>query len=164
MGNMVPMAMGAIVFLMARIRFGVDVSGAIAVVVVHIGINQLGFFENRKIERELREITSQKGELIGFVWKVPASPLDIHAEIGIMSLSERMVHVYTESHHYQIEEIVQVVRKPNVHSLVLLGGWVCLVTAQGEQFCFESRARRTMWQSRKYTNQLYEKIRKALSL
>ena len=160
LGNALPLGLGIAV---GSVLFPFDaaIRSLAAVVAAWIGVSQWGFFENSEIEQELRAKTLAEGELIGFVFKKNPTALDAHAEIGILTVSPKKLSVVTEDGKVEIlrQDVTSITKLRNIHSLILLGGWVVLILADGAQFKFESRKHRTMWQSRKRTAILFEEIR-----
>ena len=131
------------------------------IVAAWIGISQWGFFENTKIEQELRTKTNAKGELVGYVFKKNPTAMDAHAEIGILSIHSKKLVVVSEEEEIEIlvKNVISITRQRNIHSLLFLGGWVVLSLADGAKFKLESRTHRTMWHSRKRTSILFEELR-----
>lgn len=130
----------------------------LGVAVCWIGINFLGFFENSKIEAELRaKLGSEDGELIGFVFDRPADALDAHAEVGLLQLSGGNIRIATEERSLNLR-ISSIRREPNIHSLVGLGGWIRAETDQGS-IKIESRKHPTMFASARETNRLAERLK-----
>lgn len=78
-----------------------------------VGIDRFGFFENKKIDHELRVRTGAEGELIGFVYRRPTTIYDAHAEIGLLSITEKKILIVTEDETIEINraEIVEVSRE-----------------------------------------------------
>ncbi len=130
----------------------------LGVAVCWIGINFLGFFENSKIEAELRaRLKVDDGEMIGFVFDRRADALDAHAEIGLMHISGGSIRITTEERLLSLK-ISSVRREPNIHSLVGLGGWIRAETDQGS-IKIESRKYPTMLASARETNRLAERLK-----
>lgn len=130
----------------------------LGVAVCWIGINFLGFFENSKIEAELRaKLYVEDGELIGFVFDRPADALDAHAEVGLLHISTGGIRIATEERLLNLR-ISSIQREPNIHSLVGLGGWIRAETEQGP-IKIESRKHPTMLASARETNRLAERLR-----
>lgn len=159
LGNVIPLLLG---LLVGVVSFVVNpILGAIAgIIAAYFGVHQWGFFENAKIDRELRARTGKDGELIGFVYCEPPTMLDAHAEIGILNLESDRLTINTEAANYSLnrDQIVAIGRRSNIHSLLLLGGWIAIELADGKAFRFESRKLNTMGASRKRTNQLYREL------
>ena len=159
LGNLIPLglaiAVGSVLF-----RCGVPIRCLAAIAVAWVGVSHWGFFENTKIDQELRAKTNADGELIGYVFKKNPTALDAHAEIGILNVSPQKLSVTSEDGIFEIprQDIVSITRQSNIHSLLVLGGWVVVTLAHGAEFKLESRKHRTMWQSRKRTAILFEEL------
>lgn len=156
LGNLVPLlfgiAAGLVFFKLALVvRVVIGIAAGI------LGVNLWGFYENKKIDRELRNLTRSEGELIGFVYKVPAGMLDAHAEIGILSIDDDQLQVVTEKGGIVLrrDDIVGLNRRRNIHSILFLGGWIVLELKNGSDFRFESRMFNTMHMSKLRTDQLF---------
>lgn len=121
----------------------------------------MGFFENSKIDRELREKLASDGELIGFVHLRSPTMLDAHAELGLLTISPNQLIIETEDESYVIRrsEILNIVSQMNIHSLICLGGWISLGLDNGTTFKFESRKFNTMIESRKRTKVLLSELK-----
>lgn len=165
LGNVIPFAMGAVAFLML---FQADLvtKGLVAVLVAYLSIDRWGFFENRKIEQELRDLTKSDGEIIGFVYKNPAGAWDAHAELGLLIVRVDHLDVLTENGGLAIKrnEISKISRQGNIHSLIGLGGWVALELTNGQTFKLESRKYHTMFASKIRSAKLLAELERWLKL
>lgn len=123
----------------------------------YFGINVWGFYENEKIDRELRKLTQSNGELIGFVYLQPPTMYDAHAEVGILTVAESYLEISSERGGIVLNrsDIVALNRRYNIHSVLLLGGWIVLELKNGSEFKFESRKFPTMHMSKLRTDQLF---------
>jgi hypothetical protein len=156
MGNLIPLFMGLIA---SFVTVGTYAKPIAFVAFSYLGIGLFGFFENRKIERELRSSTGlESGELVGFVFDVPADALDAHAEIGILQIETRELVLTTEDREirFPIRKLRSVKRSFNIHALILLGGWIEL--GFDPPLKLESRKFPTMFQSAFRTSKLYREL------
>ena len=160
LGNLIPLAVAILVGL-TFYRFGVIVQCLSAIAVAWICVNQWGFFENSKIDAELRKKTAAEGELIGFVHLKPPTALDAHAEIGLLQLKQTSLEINTEDEKIQIkkQDIASITRSRNIHSILFLGGWVVLTLTDGTKLQLESRQFPTMFRSKLQTNKLAETMK-----
>ena len=126
-----------------------------------LGISQWGFYENARIDQELRAHTESDGELIGFVYRIPSPALDAHAEIGHLILADDAIEIKTETQTLKIQksEVMAISREPNIHSLLGLGGWIVLTLKTSEALKLESRKYNTMLRSRIHSKKLCEELR-----
>jgi hypothetical protein len=159
LGNLIPLGLG-IVFFIASYRLGFAWQSVIGVLVAWEGIDRWGFFDNDQIDKELRAKTQAEGELIGFVYEQSPTALDAHAEIGLLTIEPGLLTIVTEDTSYSIlrSDVIEVKRRPNIHALLLLGGWISLELANGSSFRFESRKFRAMTWSRSRTRKLFGEI------
>lgn len=159
LGNLIPFFLGVCVgLLLLPVHWILAcVSG---IVTTWWGVNVWGFFENRKIEQELRTLTLSDGELIGFVYLEPASFLDAHAEIGLLKLSIQSLEIFTEDNKVVLarSEILGVSRRANIHSILMLGGWIVISLADSRELTLESRKHHTMLGSRRRTKLLFQEL------
>jgi hypothetical protein len=160
LGNLIPLFLGVFVGLIS-IPLNLIIGCLLAIVATWVGINVWGFYENKKIEQELRFQTKSQGELIGFVHREPASGLDAHAEIGLLSFASDALEIITEDSSTVLpkEQIRGISRRLNVHSILLLGGWVVVSLPEGKELTLESRKFHTMLASRSRTKQLYKELK-----
>lgn len=160
LGNLIPLAAAGLAFVVS-FPLGLGWQCLFSILIAWVGVSQWGFYENKTIESELRERTGSNGELIGFVFKNPPTALDAHAEVGLMKIDDEFLVVVTEDETHSIHEteVLGVKRQMNIHSLLLLGGWVCLILADGSTFRFESRKYSTMLRSSLRTKQLLAEIK-----
>lgn len=156
MGNLIPLGMGIIT---ACLAIGIYQKAIAFVGFAFLGIGLFGFFENKKIEHELRSLTEiQTGELVGFVYDIPADKLDAHAEIGILQIDSKEIILTTEDREirFPIKKLKSVKRTFNIHALILLGGWIEL--GFETPLKIESRKFPTMFQSAYRTSKLYREL------
>ena len=160
MGNLVPLVF-AVAGAISTVRFGNFAAAITAIIAAWIGVNQVGFFANAIIDRELRQKTKAEGELIGFVFQNSPNGLDAHAEIGLLAVHEESLVIVTEDQSYQLtwKDIDSIKREFNIHSILGLGGWIVLNLQSGEKFKLESRKFNTMLKSRIRTKALIEELR-----
>lgn len=159
LGNLVPLLLGLVVGTLGFLIH--PIAGAIlGIFAAYFGVHQWGFFENAKIDRELRARTGKDGELIGFVYRDPPTVLDAHAEIGLLNVESHLLTIATETGTTVLgrDQIKTISRKGNIHSLLMLGGWIALELEDGEFFRLESRKLNTMGASRSRTNQLFVEL------
>ena len=126
-----------------------------------VGIDRFGFFENKKIDQELRIRTGADGELIGFVYRQPPTIYDAHAEIGLLRVTRNKVVIVSEDETIEFDraEIVEISREKNIHSILLLGGWLVIKLSSGEVLKLESRKFNSMMISSMRTDALQDKIK-----
>ena len=160
LGNLIPLGVALLVALVC-FPLGFFGQAIVGIGAAWLGVSQWGFFENVKIERELRARLGSEGELIGFVYCRPPTALDAHAELGLMTILPDEIKVETEDESYLIRlaDITNVDRQMNIHSLLGLGGWIALELETGRNFRFESRKYPTMYQSNRRTNELFAELR-----
>jgi hypothetical protein len=159
MGNIIPL----LLFVTAGLLFfklAPFVSPIAAIVAAWFGVSQWGFFENEKIDQELRARTGKAGELIGFVFRKSTTALDAHAEIGLLTFEPDQLEITTEAATYFIfrDQIRDISNHINIHSLLGLGGWIVLNLTGDKPFHLESRKYGTMRQSRIRTKRLKQEL------
>ncbi len=159
LGNLVPLGV-ALVCSLAFYRLGVLVQATVGIAVAWYGVSHWGFFENTKIDRELREKVGPDGELIGFVWLSRPTALDVHAELGLMNLVSDELRIVTEDKSYviRLNEVAEIGRQMNIHSLIGLGGWIALKLENGTTIRLESRMYPTMLKSMTRTKVLFKEL------
>ncbi len=125
-----------------------------------IGIGIWGFFANGKIDREMRLAFGDKGELIGFVFARPSPLLDLHAEIGLLTLAENELRIIGEHEPVVIacSDVELVGRRFNLHSILVHRGWIVLKLSCGSELKLESRKYPTMFRSSSRTNELFREL------
>ena len=159
LGNGIPLVFGLAVGA-GFVPFGPSPRVVLGIIATYMGINFWGWFENAKIESELRNRTQAQGELIGFVFKIPPSIFDAHAEVGLLSIQPERLNVETEDGGFVIlrEEIVSISRGMNIHRILLLGGWVVIELRDGQFFRLESRKFNSMLAGKQRTNRLFQEL------
>ena len=159
LGNIIPFAL-AVVVGVALISLGTYVAFIGAILAGWFGVSHWGFFENRRIDTELRAKSGSEGELIGFVYRVPPTALDAHAEIGLLLVKVGCLEFRTEAGAYTVEmtEIKKISRQFNIHSLLGLGGWIVLSRLDGSELKLESRKYNNMLRSRIRSKELYREL------
>ena len=142
-------------------KSGFVVQALIGVVVAAYGVNKWGFYENSKIDQELRARTSKEGELIGFVFRNPPTALDAHAEVGLLNIEPNKLEITTETDTYVIpkDQVIDILTQLNIHSLLGLGGWIVLSLTNEKPFSFESRKHPNMRHSRIRSKKLIQELR-----
>lgn len=159
LGNLIPFFLGICIGILF-LPLNWILACVLGIVATWWGVNLWGFFENRKIEQELRTLTSSDGELVGFVYLEPASSLDAHAEIGLLKLSGHSLEIVTEDNKVVLakSDILGIGRRANIHSVLMLGGWIVISLADSREVTIESRKYHTMLGSRRRTKQLFQEL------
>ena len=160
LGNIVPVLLGVAVAVIC-FPFGLMVQAVAGIIATWVGIDRFGFFENKKIDQELRARTGAEGELIGFVYRRPPTIYDAHAEIGLLRVTPKAILVVTEDESIEFDraDIIESYREKNIHSILLLGGWLVLKLSSGELLKLESRKFNSMMVSSMRTNALQDKVK-----
>ncbi len=160
LGNLIPLGVALLIALVC-FPLGFFGQAIIGIGAAWFGVSQWGFFENVKIERELRARLGSEGELIGFVYCRPPTALDAHAELGLLTIMADEIKIQTEDESYvlRLAQVTDVGRQMNIHSLLRLGGWIALELDTGRKFKFESRKFPTMYQSNRRTNEVFAELR-----
>ena len=145
---------------LAFYRLGVLVQATVGIAVAWFSVSHWGFFENSKIDRELREKVGPDGELIGFVWLNCPTALDAHAELGLLNFTANELRIETEDKSYiiRLDEITEIGRQMNIHSRIGLGGWIAVKLENGTTIRLESRMYPTMLKSMTRTKVLFKEL------
>jgi hypothetical protein len=163
MGNLLPLFLGMLAFLLA-LPFNVPwMSKALLVLaVVYLSINQFGFFQNESIRKELMVATNKGGELVGFVHLNPSDALDAHAEVGLLHFGEDgfIVDCQNQTYEYTWDKVTYIKRSKNIHWWIGLGGWIEIGLEGTRPFKIESRLHDKMLKSKLRTNKLFEEIKR----
>lgn len=160
MGNVVPVGLGLAVGLVLW-PLGILVQAIAFIFWAWIGIGIWGFYDNQKIDQEIRGICGAEGELVGFVFTRLSPALDLHAEIGLMRILDDGLEIVGELEPVIIHknEIVEISRKVNLHAIVLLGGWIAIELLDGRELRFESRKFSTMFKSSVRTRAVFQELK-----
>lgn len=141
-------------YLMARDRAvtpdGILLLG-IGTVVGWFGISIFGFWGNATMRRALEARIKDKGErwFVGFASPKFAGVLDAHEDVGFLIFGKDSLLFAGDSLRVEMpkDSVVRVRFRPNVHTVVGLGRWVCVegvVKGQPVRMFIEPRERRTM--------------------
>jgi hypothetical protein len=135
-----------------------------------LSVNQFGFFENRKMRKQLERILEVDGRtfkgdqfFVGFASPKYSSMLDAHEDVGFLRLmSDRLIFV-SETRNVEVmkSDITGIRFRPNVHSVVGLGRWVSIEGKVGEQpirLLVEPREKTTLFGNRLYGSKLKIKL------
>ena len=104
-----------------------------------IGLNLFGLFGNGFMKREMKRVLSARGVdfsdphyFVGFATPRFASMLDAHEDLGYLFLRADSLEFVGEEHELKVpcNEISKVRFRPNVHTWVGLGRWICLEGVQ----------------------------------
>jgi len=169
MGNLLPLLIwaplvigGLVIILRARqiVSLGVEMVAAGQVLGL-VALNYLGLFENRSMKKAMmREFGILEPKSRGYSMFVGyASPsfsgfLDPHEDVGVLYLGGENVEFIGETRTLKAsrKDVSSILLRPNVHSIVGLGGWVSIQgVAEGKAFewRFEPRERDTLLGNRR---------------
>jgi len=104
-----------------------------------IGLNLFGLFANAFMRRELTRELKAKGVdfdaphfFVGFTTPRFFNVLDAHEDIGFLFMRKEILEFAGESHSLKIPraDIKRIRFRPNVHSWVGLGRWICVEGVQ----------------------------------
>jgi hypothetical protein len=134
-----------------------------------ISLNFFGLFQNRKMREELSKILDADRVLpadrlfVGFTTPKYTGLLDAHEDVGFLCFSAETLRFVSETRTVDVEKgnVKRVVFRPNVHSVLGLGRWVCV---EGERkgteirMLLEPRERPTMLGNLRYGRRMRDKI------
>jgi hypothetical protein len=135
-----------------------------------LSINQFGFFENRKMRKQLERILETEGRatmgdkvFVGFATPKYSSMLDAHEDVGFLRILHDRVIFVSELRTVEVmkSDIVGIRFRANVHSVLGLGRWVSIEGKVGEQpirLLIEPRERLTLFGNRLYGSKLRTKL------
>jgi hypothetical protein len=98
-------------------------------------VNFFGLFENQKMQLELRKkLEFRRVKLpsdavfVGMATPSFSGVLDTHEDVGFLVLGDNEVQFLGEHRRIQIarEEVRRIKFRPNIHTLIGLGGWICI--------------------------------------
>lgn len=146
LGNLLPFIIAAPFFALAldyyykhaeSTNFHVPVETGILIilfiVVCWLGINIFGYFQNDQMQAAIgRNLDSQRGPkvqkkyFVGIATPTFRSILDPHEDVGFLIFHDDFLEFYGESQTVRLEraDITKVSKKPNIHSIAFIGGWV----------------------------------------
>jgi hypothetical protein len=132
-------------------------------------MDQVGLYENARMKRRLLAILGKAGKLsddrifVGFTSPKYTGVLDAHEDVGFLCFREGEIEFVSETRTLAMQrhEIESVSFRLNVHSLVLLGRWICVQGTRNQssiRMLIEPRERRTMSGNLFYGKTLRKKI------
>lgn len=175
MGNLAPSLMVAV--LLSYGIWQIQVAGEIfstglwfvaaAPIAGWLGANFLGLYQNEAMKREIAHRYRQsKGdalpahaEFVGMATPAFQGLLDPHEDVGFLIVRDDKIEYFGEKHVLQIPRsaLMEVKLGPNVHSWLLLGGWVVMEGRVGDKhirLLLEPRKYRTLLQNNRYRREL----------
>lgn len=141
-----------------------------------LALNQFGFFENGKMRRTLERTLRDREEeipadrnFVGFATPRYAGTVDPHEDVGFFFLLPDRAVFLSETRRVEVErsQVTEVRFRPNVHTVVGLGGWISLEgIAEGRpiRMMIEPRDRKTLLGNMRRRKALLSKIRRWLKL
>lgn len=111
----------------------------LAVVLGWVGLNLFGLHANAFMRRELRRELEAKGHdfqdphiFVGFASPRFFNILDAHEDIGFLFLRKGFLEFVGEANDLKVprEEIRRIRFRPNIHTWVGLGRWICIEGTQ----------------------------------
>jgi hypothetical protein len=139
-----------------------------------LAVNQFGFFENRRMEGQLKRILDAQEQkltaehyFVGFATPKYSSMLDAHEDVGFLCLYPDRLQFVSESRRIELSksEISDVRFRPNVHSIIFLGRWVSVEGVSGGKqvrLLVEPRVKTTLLGNRLYGAKLRSQLKKWL--
>lgn len=149
----------------------------VAVVVLWLGANFLGLFQNEKLKKAMRrrlESSLRPNEIpsepvfVGFARPSYRSALDPHEDIGFLLLHADRAEFFGDKERIALAKAsLQRVRlRPNPHSWALLGGWVSLegvLEGKPVRMLLEPREKRTLVGNRRLRRALRSRLEQWLN-
>ncbi len=144
---------------------------AIGQVLGWLGVNWFGSALNHSMRAELALLKADrlpdipgKGEFVGFATPRFRSALDPHEDVGLLYFMPDKLAYLGERYQLDIPRatVKKISRKPNIHTLLALGGWISI---EGEnagkpfQVLLEPRERSTGVGNRREARKLLERLR-----
>lgn len=143
MGNLIPFLFaapfavaGVALILIRNEVFGLGlVLFALSPCVAWVAMNYLGLYENRKMRREMQfKLQNSRHQLpprrffVGMATPAFTSLLDPHEDVGFLILGQDKVEFFGDVIRLSLDrhQVTAIAVRPNVHSIVGLGRWVCL--------------------------------------
>lgn len=117
-----------------------------------MAINLFGLFQNGRLRKSLLSLrpSAQKAWFVGFARPSYRGWLHPHEFVGWLILQDESVEFRGENQSYRLnrDEIIAIRKAWNIHTLLGLGGWICLegrVSGQRVRMLVEPRERATMF-------------------
>lgn len=139
-------------------------------IVAAVSLNWLGCLDNARMKAEFLEayrarVGSLKGEkfFVGFAQPGFSSLLDPHQDIGFLSIDQDQIDFVGELFQVRLarKDCVSVSFRPNPHSLLGYGGWICIEGKQsGTPFRLqiEPREKSTLIQNKKLAHAVKKRL------
>jgi len=125
---------------------------ALSPIALWMAINLFGLFQNERLRQSLLPFrpNAQKTWFVGFARPSYRGWLHPHEFVGWLALKDDSVEFYGENQTYRLNrnEITAIRKAWNIHTLLGLGGWICLegrVSGQRVRMLVEPRERATMF-------------------
>ena len=137
-------------------------------------VNQFGFFENRRMQGQLKRILEVQSKslaeehyFVGFATPSFSSTLDAHEDVGFLCVYPDRLQFISETRTIDLPrtDITTVRFRPNVHSILFLGRWVSVEgTTGGKQvrLLVEPRVKTTLLGNRLFGSKLKVQLKKWL--
>ncbi|MDI9635570.1 hypothetical protein QPK87_14115 [Kamptonema cortianum] len=135
-----------------------------------LAINFLGLTGNRSLKRTLRrrlpvlyEDLTADSIFVGFSRPGHRGLLDPHQDIGFLVIGENDLTFFGEIQKFSLEKdlITSISSKPNIHSVLFLGGWIAITAQAGErlyQMRIEPREKSTLLGNNRYRRRLIRQL------
>ncbi len=179
MGNILPAAVWLplvgvglyIIFHSNRILGPGLVLVALAQPLAFLVVNYMGLFQNREIRFALwREVQILRPHFRGYALYCGFSSLektdllDPHEDVGFVLLTTESLEFVGDGQLIRIlpENVTGIRYRPNVHTLLGLGRWVCVegkIEERKFHLCFEPREKKTLLANRKEGKVLHRKLK-----
>ncbi len=137
-------------------------------IVLWLGINNFGLFQNSMIRKELLpklpKDLAGRSVFVGFGRTGHAQLIHHHEDVGWFLLNPDSVEFIGDSHHHKIkkEDIQSIRLGMNINSILWLGRWMKIegkVDKKRVCMLIECREKRTMFANFKFTKELCERVR-----
>jgi hypothetical protein len=139
-----------------------------------LALNQFGFFENGRMRRQLERVLKDQGEplpqdrnFVGFATPRYSGLIDAHEDVGFFYLIPDRAVFVSETRKVEVlrSQSVAVRFRPNIHTMVGLGGWISIEgEAEGKpiRMLVEPRDRKTLLGNLRRRKAVRDKVRRWL--
>jgi hypothetical protein len=139
---------------------------AVGTVLGWLVTNQFGPWQNASMREELHRILEHRHldlpatvDFVGCATPRYQGLADAHEHVGFLVLKPDELQVIAETETFRVprDQVREIRFRPNVHSWMGLGRWIS-VEGEGFRLNIEPRNRTTLWQNRRESSALLERL------
>jgi hypothetical protein len=131
-----------------------------------LAVNAFGLYGNQAMRTELAArvgLSDSGGEFVGFARPAYRSGLDPHEDVGFLTLASEGVRFVGDSFCVDLPwtAVEQIRLRPNIHSLLGLGGWISIeghLDGAPVRMLVEPRNHNTLWANSRERRALAQRI------